>query len=79
MYVYILKSIKNGRHYTGIINNVARRFLEHNNGWVTKTKFHKPFILIHVELVKDRFEARKFEKYFKSGFGREIIKEIESY
>jgi len=77
MYVYILRSIKNKKHYVGITNDISRRFLEHNSGWVSKTKCYKPFELIHVELAQDIKQARKIEKYFKSGCGREIIKEIE--
>ncbi|OGD88863.1 hypothetical protein A3F45_00705 [Candidatus Curtissbacteria bacterium RIFCSPHIGHO2_12_FULL_41_17] len=78
MFVYVLKSIRHGRFYTGLTEDVDRRFTEHNNGWVSKTKFYKPFRLVYVEIVSDRVEARKLEKYFKSGRGREIIKEIES-
>ena len=77
MFVYILKSIKSERHYVGLTNNVDRRFLEHNNGWVSKTKFYRPYLLVHVELTEDLRNARSFEKFFKSGYGREIIKEIE--
>lgn len=77
MYVYILKSIKHDWHYVGLSNNIERRFLEHDNGWVSKTKFYRPFIVIHVELIDDLKKARALEKFFKSGYGREIIKEIE--
>ena len=78
MFVYILKSLKHNRLYIGLTGEVDRRFLEHNNGWVKKTRFYRPFKLIHVEVVNNREDARKLEKYFKSGYGREIIKEIES-
>ena len=77
MYVYILKSIKHDWHYAGLSNNIERRLLEHNNGWVSKTKFYRPFALIHVELTNNLKEARALEKFFKSEYGREIIKEIE--
>lgn len=76
-YVYILRSIKFRRYYVGLSNNIDRRFLEHNNGWVTKTKFYKPFRLVHVEITDTRQGARSLEKYFKSGYGKEIIKEID--
>jgi putative endonuclease len=76
-YVYILKSIKFQRYYIGLSDDVDRRFLEHNNGWVKKTKFYKPFRLAHVEITDNRQEARQLEKYFKSGYGKEIIKEID--
>lgn len=78
MYVYVLKSIEKNRHYVGLTGDVDRRFLEHNNGWVKTTRFFKPFKLVHVEFAVDRNEARKLEKFFKSGYGREIVKEIEN-
>ena len=58
-------------------DNIDRRFNEHNEELVSKTRHLKPFELVHVELVQDRKSARQFEKFFKNGFGREVIKEIE--
>ena len=77
MYVYILKSLRHNWCYVGLSADVDLRFLAHNNGWVKKTKFYRPFKLVHVELAIDRKEARILERYFKSGYGREIIKEID--
>ena len=37
-----------------------------------------PLDLIHVELCDNRIVTRKMEKYFKSGYGREIISEISA-
>ena len=77
MYVYILKSLKYKKYYIGLSANVGRRLLEHSSGWVKKTKFYRPFKLIYVEIVNNRLEARNLEKYFKSGYGKDIIREIE--
>ena len=77
MYVYILKSVRHNLHYVGLTADVERRVLEHNSGWVRKTKFYRPYILVYVELVSTRIKARETEKFFKSGYGREVIKEIE--
>jgi putative endonuclease len=78
LYVCIcFEKFKNEDHHTGLTEDVENRVGEHNNGWVDKTKFYRPFILVHVEIVENLIEARKMEKYFKSGYGREIIKEIE--
>lgn len=77
MFVYVLWSIRHNRFYIGLTDNVDRRFIEHNNGWVKKTRFYRPFKLIHVEIVDNRVKARRLEKFFKSGYGREIIKEIK--
>ena len=53
-----------------------KRINEHFVGNVKTTRNKRPFKLIHVELCESRSEARKVEKYFKSGFGREIIHEV---
>lgn len=50
--------------------------MEHELGQNASTKGKAPFDLIHVEICNDRKEARKCEKFFKSGWGREIIREI---
>lgn len=75
-YVYILRSLKTGNFYKGLTNNVNRRIAEHLNGSIQTTKNSGPWKLVHVEICNSRIEARKLEKYFKSGFGREIIQEI---
>lgn len=75
-YVYVIKSIKFNWFYVGLSDNVDRRYKEHNDGMVKKTRFYRPFLLIQVEIVENRIEARKLEVYFKSGYGKEIIKEI---
>jgi putative endonuclease len=74
-YVYILKG-RNGRFYKGFTNNLERRLYQHESGQNKTTKNMKSFLLTHVEICKTRIEARKLEKFFKSGFGREIIREL---
>jgi putative endonuclease len=76
-YVDILKSLYNGTFYKGFTDNIDRRIDEHQNGKTSSNKQYRPFRLIHVEICKDRAEARKLEIFFKSGFGREIISEID--
>lgn len=75
-YVYILQSLRTKRFYKGISNDLERRVEEHLNGESPSTKHMLPLQLIHVEVCADRMEARKLEKFFKSGYGREIIHEI---
>ncbi len=76
-FVYILKSQSKNKFYKGLTNNLDKRLKEHLSGRVKTTANMLPVKLIHVELCKTRNEARKIEKYFKSGYGREIIKEID--
>lgn len=75
-FVYILKSLKTEEFYKGLTANLDRRLEEHFNGESKSTKNRLPLKLIHVEIRDTRDEARKIEKFFKSGYGREIIKEI---
>ena len=61
MFVYILKSLSYNWHYIGLTDNIERRFEEHNEGWVRKTRFYKPFKLVHVEIVDDLISAREIK------------------
>jgi len=76
-FVYVLKSIKTGKYYKGLTNNIERRFKQHIERKVVSTKYQLPLKLIHVEICPNRLEARVLEKYLKSGYGREFIHEID--
>jgi putative endonuclease len=75
-FVYILKSLSTGIYYKGLTNNLEKRLMQHFSGQVLSTKNILPLVLIHIELCNSRKEAREMEKFFKSGYGREVIKEI---
>ncbi|WP_422351854.1 GIY-YIG nuclease family protein [Flagellimonas sp.] len=49
----------------------------HNRGWEKTTRPYAPFRLIYQESCKDRCEARKREKYWKSGVGKEKLRNLE--
>ncbi len=68
-YVYILKSQKHGKLYTGSTNNLKRRLTEHNNGTVKYTKAGRVWKLIWYCAFKDKNKAQAFEKYLKSSSG----------
>jgi len=74
-YIYVLQSQKDYNIYIGITNNLERRLKQHNAGKNLSTKYRSPFKLIYKEQHKNRIEARKREKFLKSGCGREWIKE----
>lgn len=59
--------------------DILSRLENHRNGNVKSTKNKLPFKVLHVEICKTRRDARKIEKFFKSGFGREIIHEISNF
>lgn len=75
-FVYVLKSQADGRLYKGMTNNIERRIYEHNIGKHKSTRPYRPWILVYSETNENRVEARKREKYFKSGIGREFLKNL---
>ena len=74
IFVYALSSVVKNYIYVGMTNDLGRRISEHNKGANRSTKAYKPFILIHKEEFPTRKEARKKEKYLKSGIGKEYLK-----
>jgi len=74
-FVYVLKSEKDDRLYKGMTNNIKRRIYEHNIGKHKSTRPFKPWKLVYQESFDSRVEARRREKYLKSGIGREFLKE----
>ncbi len=74
-YAYVLKSEKNGRRYVGSTDDLKRRLKEHNSGvGGMYTKNNRPFTLIYYEAYISYDLARKAERFYKSGIGREILK-----
>lgn len=73
-YVYVLKSLKNNRLYTGSTSNLNKRIGQHNLGLSKYTKLTRPFKLIYKEEYKTRAEAYRRELFLKSGKGRELLK-----
>lgn len=74
--VYAIKSLNKNYIYVGLTNDIERRLNEHNNGNNKTTKPYRPFVLIYSEEVNTRIEARKREKYLKSGIGKEFLKKL---
>ena len=74
--VYILHSVSFNRTYTGMTNNLERRLNQHNTGRNKSTKGFAPWKVIYKESFETRLEARKKEKYLKSGVGREFMKTL---
>ncbi|KKT26654.1 MAG: GIY-YIG catalytic domain protein [Parcubacteria group bacterium GW2011_GWA2_43_9b] len=74
--VYILRSIKDKGLYVGYSGNIKERYAEHQKGQVEATRDRRPLELIYCELYKNRKDAIRREKFFKSGWGRNYIKKI---
>ena len=74
--IYVLQSEKDNRLYVGMSSNIARRFQEHNLGYVFSTKGYLPWKLVYQEFIGTRVHAREREKYLKSGSGKEFLKKM---
>ena len=72
--VYVLRSETDGGLYIGLTTNLDRRLTQHNAGHESSTRRRRPFVLLLSERFQTRAEARAREKYYKSGFGRELLK-----
>lgn len=74
-YAYVLKSKKSGRLYTGSTDDLKRRFSEHNKGIGGKfTKDNRPFEILYYEAYNTYDLAKKAERFYKTGYGREVLK-----
>lgn len=74
-YTYVIKSDKNGKLYIGSTSDLKRRLVEHNGGTGGKyTRDNLPFKLVYYEAYLYYFLARKSEKFYKTGYGREVLK-----
>lgn len=64
-YVYLIKSKKNGRVYTGYTTNLRQGFAEHNSGKSPYTKKNRPFVLVYYEAYFSKLDAQKREQSLK--------------
>ncbi len=74
--VYILYSFEHQKHYTGFTTNLAQRLLSHNElgkGWTVR---YRPWKLIFTKEFITKREAMDYEKWLKTGVGRNFIKTL---
>jgi putative endonuclease len=77
MYIYALRSKKNGKRYVGCTaKEPEERLHEHNTGSNAWTRQSGSFELIYTELFSDKRSALKREKYLKTGTGRRFLDRI---
>ncbi|WP_422106295.1 GIY-YIG nuclease family protein [Winogradskyella sp.] len=76
-YIYAISSLERNYIYVGMTQDLDSRIERHNLGRERTTKAYRPFKLIYFEkLDVERVDARKREKYWKSGVGREKLRQI---
>lgn len=73
-YVYVLRSLINDYWYTGVTNDLRKRFSQHQEKKSTWTKRHAPYELIYYEACGSEEDARMRERYLKSGMGKRYLK-----
>lgn len=73
-YVYILRSKKSGKLYTGFSSNLKSRIKQHFSGDVHTTFRMGKVELVFYEAYNNEIDARKREKYFKTTKGKRSLK-----
>ncbi|MGA2285305.1 MAG: GIY-YIG nuclease family protein [Dehalococcoidia bacterium] len=80
-YVYVVRSMKDGRLYTGMTGDLQRRLGEHNRGGTSPLRGRRPVRLVYSEEYTTRAEALARERYFKTPEGgvlkRRLVSEVE--
>ncbi len=74
--VYVLLSEKHNIHYTGFSSDVVTRLKSHNifgKGWTAR---YRPWKLIFTKDFETKQEAMIYEKWLKTGVGRDFIKSL---
>ena len=76
-FIYVLKSLKNGKRYVGSTKTTPEERLEkHNYGANRFTNRNRPYILVYKEELASSKEARQRENFLKSGVGRKFLDDI---
>ena len=73
-YVYLLESLNDRSWYIGYSADLKKRFTSHNKGENAATRIKKPWKLIYYEAYLDRIDAKKRERFLKSGSGRKFLR-----
>jgi putative endonuclease len=75
-YTYVLLSLKDNKFYIGFTENLRKRLAEHNDGKSFATKCRRPFELIFYEAYRNKYDALRREKYFKTSKGKTTLKSM---
>ena len=68
-HVYVLRSDRDQRLYTGVTADIKWRLREHNGGKVRSTSSRRPLSLVYFETFETKAEALARETYFKTPDG----------
>ena len=68
-FVYVLRSERDGRLYTGVTKDLTRRMREHNAGKTRSLRGRQPLTLVYLEPYVKSKDARARERFFKTPGG----------
>lgn len=74
-YFYVLRFKSNGKLYKGFTGNLKKRLVDHKSGGSKFTSQNGAFDLVFYEAYLNEKDARGAESYFKTGHGREVLKD----
>ncbi|OGY98150.1 MAG: hypothetical protein A3A43_00370 [Candidatus Liptonbacteria bacterium RIFCSPLOWO2_01_FULL_56_20] len=75
-FVYILRSLGNGKFYIGSTKNLAGRIERHNRGSNVYTRKFRPFELVWNEKYNTRAEAIRRELQIKGWKSKALIEKL---
>ena len=78
-YVYLIRSLKDGRFYAGYTKNLKTRLEQHNRGLVRSTKGRRPLELVYLEAFRARAEAMGRERRIKSLGRAEKVRLVRAF
>lgn len=73
-YFYVLRFKRNGKLYKGFTNDLKRRISEHRSSRSGFTSRNGSFDLVFYEAYISKADAQEAERYFKTGYGREVLR-----
>jgi len=68
-HVYVLRSLKDGKLYTGVTAALDRRLREHRSGKTKSLRSRRPLVLVFTEAYPTKRAAMDRERYFKTPEG----------
>ncbi len=73
-YTYVLLSERDRGFYTGSTSDLRSRVHQHVSGQVRSTAYRTPLVLIYYEARLDLSDARRRERFLKTGKGKRYLK-----
>ena len=74
-YSYVLLSDRDGKFHIGSTGDLRERLQQHDKGQVRSTAYRRPLRLIYYEGCLSADDARRRERYLKTGRGGRYLKQ----